>query len=157
MSHGNLEAKIVTSDFWPSCENCQFYKACKGEPQHPAFPHSWHWGKESVEFADGMLIVRSWVGTAAIGQPHTGCKSYAVDARHVSEPAAHQRHYLELEQERKRLEAQMTTLERRTNWTRNDEDRHAAWFKRYRQILAEQIELRAVVVEPQPLAVAVNQ
>ena len=104
-----------------------------------------------------MLITRSWVGNTVIGQPHTGCKSYAVDARHVSEPAAHQRLYLELEQERKKLEAQMTTLERRTNWTRNEEDRHAAWFKRYRRILAEQIELRAVVVEEQPLAVAVNQ
>lgn len=103
-----------------------------------------------------MLITRSWVGTTVIGQPHTGCTSYAVDARQVSEPAAHQRHYLELEQERKKLEAQMTNLERRTNWTRNDEDAHAIFFKRYRRIIAEQIELRAVVIEEQPLAAAVG-
>ena len=30
MSHGNLAAKVVASDFWPSCENCQLYKACQG-------------------------------------------------------------------------------------------------------------------------------
>ncbi len=153
----HLAAKIVASDFWPSCENCQLYKACKGEPQHPAFPHSWHWGKEGAEFADGTLILRSWVGTAVIGQPHTGCKSYTVDAHHVSEPAAHQRLYLELEHERSKLEGEMETLERRKKWTRNEEDRHAAWFKRYRRILAEQIELRAVVIEAQPFAAAVNQ
>lgn len=157
MLQGNLEGKVVAFDFWPSCENCQLYKACKGEPQHPAFPHSWHWGKEGVEFADGTLIVRSWVGTAAIGQSHTGCKSYAVEARHVSEPAAHQRLYLELEHEKGKLESEMESLERKKTWTKNDEDFHATLFKRYRQVLAQQIELRAVVIEAQPLAVAVNQ
>jgi hypothetical protein len=156
MSQGNLAGKVVAFDFWPSCENCQFYKACRIQPQHPAFPHSWHWGREATGFADGMLITRSWVGTAAIGQPHTGCKSYAVDSHQVSEPAAHQRLYLELEHERRKLEGEMEALERRKNWTRNDEDFHAALFKRYRKILAQQIELRAVVIEAQPLAAAVN-
>jgi hypothetical protein len=156
MSHGNLAAKVVASDFWPSCENCQFYKACKGDPQHPAFPHSWHWGKESAEFTDGTLIVRSWVGTAAIGQPHTGCTSYAVEARQVSEPAAHQRLYLELEQERRKREGEMESLERRKVWTISTEEAHAALFKRYQQILAEQSALRAVVIELQPLAAAVG-
>jgi hypothetical protein len=103
-----------------------------------------------------MLIVCSWVGTAAIGQPHTGCKSYAVDSHHVSEPAAHQRRYLELEHERRKLEGEMEAIERRKTWNRNDEDFHASLFKRYRQILAQQTELRAVVIEAQPLAVAVN-
>jgi hypothetical protein len=104
-----------------------------------------------------MLIVRSWVGTAAIGQPHTGCQSYVVDTRQVSEPAAHQRLYLELEHERRKLEGEMESLERRKVRSTSTEEAHATLFKRYRQILAQQTELRALVIEPQPLAVAVNQ
>ena len=63
MSHGNLERKVVAFDFWPACENCRFFASCKGRPCHPAYPHTWHWGREFAAFADGYLIVRSWVGS----------------------------------------------------------------------------------------------
>ena len=88
MAHGNLAGKLVPHDFWPACENCRRFVACKVRPQHPAYPHSWHWGREVAAFADGTLTVRSWVGTAAIGQPHTGCQSYEVDPRYIREPQA---------------------------------------------------------------------
>ena len=157
MSNGNLEGKLVARGFWPACENCRFFAACKAQPRHPAYPHTWHWGREFAEFADGTLILLSWVGTAAIGDPHTGCTSYEVDPRHVSEPQAHHRLYLELEHERGQLEAEMATLERKKTWTRNDEDFHASLFQRYRQILKQQGALRAAVVGTQPLAAAVNE
>jgi hypothetical protein len=84
--HGNLEKQLVARDFWPSCSNCRHVEACNTHPQHPAYPHTWHWGKEAVSFPDGELILRSWVGTAATGQPHTGCKSYHMDPHYLSEP-----------------------------------------------------------------------
>lgn len=157
MSHGNLEGKVVEFDFWPSCENCRFYEACKKQPQHPAYPHSWHWGKECAAFADGYLITCSWVGTTAIGHAHTGCKGYQVDPRHVSEPQLHHRLFLELEYEKKRLDYAMETAERRTVWSQADKDTHAKLFTRYRQILKEQETLRATVEETRPRAAAVNE
>jgi hypothetical protein len=157
MSHGNLEGKLVAHDFWPTCENCRLFAACQVRPKHPAYPHSWHWGREFAEFADGTLILRSWVGTAAIGQSHTGCKSYEVDPQYISEPQVHHQLYLELEHEKGQLESEMATLERKKTWTRNDEDFHASLFKRYRQILAKQAELRTIVVDVQPPAAAVNE
>ncbi|HEV8714221.1 MAG TPA: hypothetical protein VGX03_15520 [Candidatus Binatia bacterium] len=157
MSHGHLDGKIAAYDFWPSCENCWLYEACKIRPRHAAYPHTWHWGKEFAAFADGYLILRSWVGTVAIGQPHTGCKSYKVDPRYVSKPQAHHRLYLELEHEKEQLESEMAALERKKVWTRNNEDFQASLFNRYRQILEKQAELRTVVVDVQPLAAAVNE
>jgi len=157
MSSGGLEGKIVSYDFWPACENCVLYEACKTKPRHPAYPHSWHWGKEHAAFADGYVIVRSWVGTAAIGQSHTGCKSYEVDPRHVGGPQIHHRLYLELAHERRKLEGEMEALERRKVWSRNEEDFHASLFKRYRQVLKQQDALRSTVNDEQPLAVAVNE
>jgi hypothetical protein len=156
MSQGELEGKLVASDFWPTCETCRFFAACKEKPKHPAYPHSWHWGKECVEFAEGLLIVRSWVGTSAIGQPHTGCKSYEVDPQHVSEPQIHHRLYLELAHERRKLEAEMEAIERRKTWSRNDEDFHASLFKRYRLLLKQQDALRSTITEALPLAIAVD-
>jgi hypothetical protein len=157
MSTGNLEGKVVAPDFWPSCETCVFFEACKVRPRHPAYPHTWHWGREFAVFANGYLILCSWVGTAAIGQPHTGCKSYHVDPHYLSEPQAHHRLYLELEHERGQLESEMATLERKKTWARNDEDFHASVFQRYRQILKQQGALRAEVMDTQPLAAAVNE
>jgi len=127
MSSGGLEGKVVTFDFWPTCETCIFFEACKTKPHHPAYPHSWHWGREFAAFADGYLIVRSWVGSSAIGQPHTGCKSYEVDPQHVNAPQIHHRLYVELEHEKDKLESEMTALERKKNWSRNDEDFHASF------------------------------
>jgi hypothetical protein len=156
MSHGNLESKVVAFDFWPACENCQLYEACKTRPRHAAYPHTWHWGKEFAAFADGYLIVRSWVGTAAIGQPHTGCKSYAVGPQYVSAPQIHHRLYLELANEREKLESEMEALERKKAWSRNDEDFHTVLFRRYRQVLKKQDALRSVVDGARPLAAAMN-
>ena len=72
MSSGGLDAKVVAFEFWPSCETCTFFAACKQQPRHPTYPHRWHWGREFAAFTDGYLITRSWVGTAAMGQAHTG-------------------------------------------------------------------------------------
>ena len=157
MSHGNLAGKVVASDFWPTCETCVFFEACQTKPLHPAYPHSWHWGREFAAFADGYLIVRSWVGSSAIGQPHTGCKSYEVDPQHVSESQIHHRLYLEMEHEKRQLEAEMESLERKKTWTKNDEDFHASLFRRYRQILKKQADLRSAAQDAQPLAAAVNE
>ena len=57
MAHGNLAGKLVPHDFWPACENCRRFVACQVRPQHPAYPHSWHWAREFAAFADGTLIV----------------------------------------------------------------------------------------------------
>jgi hypothetical protein len=157
MSQGGLEGKLVAREFWPTCETCCFFAACKIQPRHPAYSHSWHWGREAAEFVEGTLIVRSWVGTAAIGQPHTGCKSYEVDPHYIGEPRPHHRLYLELEHEKGQLESEMTTLERKKTWTKNDEDFHTSLFTRYRQVLTKQAELRVVVVDVQPLAAVVNE
>ena len=156
-SHGNLEGKLVARAFWPACETCRFFPACQTQPRHPAYPHTWHWGSECAEFADGTLIVRSWVGTLASGQLHTGCQSYEVDPHYLTEPQEHHRRYLELEHERGQLESEMEGLERKKTWTRVDEEFHASLFRRYRQILEQQAALRSVVVDAQPLAAAVNE
>jgi len=157
MSHGNLAGKVVAFDFWPACENCRFFASCKIRPRHPAYPHTWHWGRECAAFADGYLITRSWVGTAQIGHAHTGCKSYEVDPQHVSEPQIHHRLYLELASEGGKLESEMEALERRKVWSRNEEDFHASLFKRYRQVLKQQDALRSAAEDVRPLAVAVNE
>ena len=157
MAHGNLAGKLVPHDFWPACENCRRFVVCQVRPQHPAYPHSWHWGRECAEFADGTLIVRSWVGTIAIGQPHTGCQSYEVDPRHIREPQAPHWRYLELEHEKGRLEAQMARLETKAAWSRRDEDLHAGLFQRYRRVLEQQTALRAAAPDTHPLAAAVNR
>ena len=156
MSHGNLAGKVVAFDFWPACHNCAFFDACSVRPHHPAYPHTWHWGRECAAFADGYLITRSWVGTAAIGQPHTGCKSYEVDPQHAGASQIHHRLYLDLEQEKGKLESEMEALERRQVWGRNEEDFHASLFKRYRLLLKQQDALRSTITEALPLAVAVD-
>jgi hypothetical protein len=156
MSSGGLEGKVVAFDFWPTCHNCQSFESCNVLPRHPAYPHSWHWGREFAAFADGYLITRSWVGTAAIGQPHTGGKSYQVDARHVSEPQIHHQLYLDLEHEKGQLEAEMKKLERLQVWSKNAEDFNASLLQRYRRILEQQDTLRSTVDGARPLPAAVN-
>lgn len=157
MSSGGLEGKVVTFDFWPTCETCIFFEACKTKPHHPAYPHSWHWGREFAAFADGYLIVRSWVGSSAIGQPHTGCKSYEVDPQHVNAPQIHHRLYLELEHEKDKLESEMRALESKTAWNKNDEDFHASLFKRFRKVLKQRDALRSMTTAERPLPIAVNE
>lgn len=157
MSHGNLEGKVVEFDYWPSCENCQLLEKCRVRPQHPAFPHRWHWGREFAPFADGYLILRSWVGSSAIGKAHTGCKSYEVDPQHASAPQLHHRLYLDLEHEKTKIESEMRSLEHKTPWTKNDEDFHVALFGRFRKVLKQRDALRSLTTGGRPLAIAVNE
>lgn len=80
MATGNLLKKRVPPNFTPACSNCQYYRECAVNPRHPAYPHRWHWSHETITLPDGSrLIVDSWIGTIAKGQPHTGCSYYTVD------------------------------------------------------------------------------
>jgi hypothetical protein len=153
---GQLEKKLVARDFWPACRNCRHAQACKTHPHHPAYPHTWHWGKESVSFPDGELILRSWVGTAAIGQPHTGCPRYAADARFIKEPSPHHQQYLTLEAERTQMEATFARLERQAVWSPREEDTFGRLLQRYKQILVQQAALRSPVLHTDPSAAAVT-
>src|SRR5712692_6998937 len=143
MSHGNVEGKLVSPHFWQSCANCRFVAACQVRPRHPAYPHTWHWGREFVSFPEGELIVKSWVGTIAIGQPHTGCQQYEVAPTDVMEPQAHHRRYLTLEQERQTLDVTLDQLEH--GGLRSTEARHRyhQLMGRFLEILAEQRALTA--------------
>ncbi len=152
MSNGNLEGKLVSHGFWPACENCRFFEACKTKPRHDAYPHSWHWGREFVSFPEGELIVRSWVGTSAIGQPHTGCHSYEVDLQYVSEPQGHHKHYLALERERQELDARLNRLERQGALSKRAETLYGRLFMRYEEILEVQKAIKAEAEITKPAA-----
>jgi len=154
--HGNLEKKLVARDFWPACGNCRHAETCTTHPQHPAYPHTWHWGREAVPFSDGELIVRSWVGTVAIGQPHTGCYSYEVHTQYLSTLRAHHQHYLTLEAERERLETVFERLERKETWTPQDEAVFATLLAHYQALLAERDALCSGTADTQFVAVAAN-
>jgi hypothetical protein len=153
MSTGNLERQIVAFHFWPACENCAHQKMCQIQPKHPAYPHRWHWGKESVSFPEGELILRSWVGTMAIGQLHTGCTSYTVASRYVRPLALHHTEYLHLETEKSTLDAILTRLERKATWGAQDETVYARIFPRYKAVMERQATLRSTSVEALPVAV----
>lgn len=152
MSHGNLEGKLVASDFWPSCENCRFFEACKVRPRHPAYPHTWHWGKETAPFSEGELVLLSWVGTAAIGDPHTGCTSYEVDPRHVTKPMAHHRCYLALERERQDLDIELERFEKDGALGKEAERLYERLFQRFREITEEQRAMHADAEASKPAA-----
>lgn len=115
MADGNLDGKVVRAGFWPACSNCAHCPQCRaGDPRHPAFPHRWHWGHETVHFEDGtVLVLRSWVGTVAIGQPHTACPDYQVARSTLLEVQERHRRYLELERERAGVEARLEGYEQR--------------------------------------------
>ena len=153
MAQGNLEGKVVALNFWPACENCRHYTTCQKKPKHPAFPHRWHWGQESVSFPEGELILRAWVGTTAIGQPHTSCPSYTVAPRYVLPLAPHHEEYLQLEAEKSTLDVTLTRLERNTTWSARDEAIYARAFPRYKEVIERQETLRAASVEALPVAV----
>ena len=153
---GHLEKKLVTRDLWPACGNCRHAEACKTHPQHPAYPHSWHWGKEAVSFPDGELILRSWVGTVAIGQPHTGCPRYTVDTRFLKEPSPRHQQYLALEAERAQIDATFGRLERKEVWSTRDEETFTRLLHRYQQVLAQQAALRSPTLHTDPSAAAVT-
>src|SRR5713226_4697024 len=116
MSTGNLEGKLVASDFWPACENCRYFEACKVRPLHPAYPHTWHWGKETASFSEGELVLLSWVGTAAVGDPHTACTSYEVDPQYAADPLPHHQRYLALEESEKNRGSWWTRKYRGSGW-----------------------------------------
>jgi hypothetical protein len=102
------------------------------------------------------LILRSWVGTVAIGQPHTGCPRYAVDPGCLKEPLPHHQQYLALEAERTQIEATFERLERQEGWSTREEDTFARLLHRYKQILAQQATLRSPALHTDPSAAAVT-
>ena len=152
MSQGGLEGKLVARDFWPACKNCRFFEACKVRPLHPAYPHTWHWGKESVSFPEGELVLLSWVGTAAVGAPHTACSAYEVDQRHVTDPLPHHQHYLALEKERQDLDVQLEGLERESVLSKETETLYVQLFQRFTKITEEQRAMRAEAEASKPAA-----
>ncbi len=152
MSHGNLEGKLVPRNFWPSCETCRFFTACQVQPRHPAYPHTWHWGKESVSFPEGELVLLSWVGTAAVGAPHTACISYEVDPHHCTEPLPPHRRYLALEHERQSLDGQLERLECEGALSKEVETLYGQLFRRFTVIVDEQRVLRGEADETKATA-----
>lgn len=112
MTQGGLQLYVVHQDFWPACDNCHYYDFCRQVPLHRAFPHNWHWGKETVQFADGtMLVLKSWVGSSVIGAPHTGCTRYRVAQDELLTFRPHHTRWLELEMRRQFLEMGLNRLE----------------------------------------------
>lgn len=146
MSQGGLEGKLVARDFWPACENCHSFEACKTQPRHPAYPHTWHWGKESVSFPEGELVLLSWVGTAAVGAPHTACENYEAGPQHFTAPLPHHQHYLALEKERQDLDVQLERLEQEGALSKEAQSLYEQKFQRFTEIIEEQRALRGEVV-----------
>jgi hypothetical protein len=154
--HGKLEQKLVAHHFWPACANCVRFGACRRQPQHPAYPHTWQWSREYATFADGVVILRSWVGSSVIGQPHTGCRSYEVAPEHVRDPQPQHRCYLALEQEKAQIERQFEPLEHKETWTKRDKATFRDLLHRYKHILAQQAALRAAPPPREHRAAIVN-
>jgi hypothetical protein len=145
MSTGNLNGTLVAPDFWPACGTCEHFSACQLYPRHPAFPHRWQWGKDAASFSDGSLILRSWVGTSAIGHPHTGCLTYTVAERFLRPLRDAHHEYLQLEAEKARLDRVFTRLEQKEVWSPADERAYAQAFPRYKNVLERQTILRTSI------------
>lgn len=149
MSEGNLTNKLVAPGFWPACSNCVHNEECARKPKHDAYPHSWHWGREAVTFPEGDLVLVSWVGTLEIGAAHTGCTSYEVSADQVVAPGDKHREYLQLEGERREIDARLRRFEHRADElaTLSDEPAELALptadYERLEQIEARQQQLLA--------------
>lgn len=152
MSQGGLEGKLVARDFWPACENCHSFEACKTQPRHPAYPHTWHWGKESVSFPEGELVLLSWVGTAAVGAPHTACTSYEVDPQYAADPLPHHQRYLALERERQDLDVELERFEKDGALGKETERLYEQLFQRFTEIIEEQRTMRADAEAGKPAA-----
>lgn len=134
MTKGLLEGKLIPTDFWPACSNCRHFEECKVSSRHRAFPHTWHWGKEVVQFTEGMLVLTSWVGTVAIGEKHTGCYDYQVDTGCLLHQETKHRRYLELQDEFRMLNEQLDRFEARGVY--NEEV--AKLYDRLNQVMTEQ-------------------
>src|SRR5262245_57754741 len=142
MSHGNLENHLVSSTFWPSCATCAFFTACQTAPRHPAYPHRWHWSVEAAHFPDALLILRSWVGSTVLGQPHTSCSSYTVHPRALRPLEERHAQYLTLAAEKHQLETVFAQLEKKARWTPREHATFTAALERYQAVLAEQAAVR---------------
>src|SRR5262245_44379433 len=142
MSQGNLAGHLVSHDFWPTCQTCVWFTHCQTTPHHPAYPHRWHWSIEAAHFPDGLLILRSWVGSTVFGHPHTGCRSYAVHPQQLRPLHEGHQHYLTLDAEKQRLEAIFVQLEKKEPWTTRAQATLTATLQRYQAVHAAQAELR---------------
>lgn len=116
MSNGNLINRLVPSGFWPACGNCEHNEQCKVSPAHPAYPHTWHWGREAITLPEGDLIIRSWVGTAEIGAPHTGCTEYRVTDTTCLPLEDRHRQLIVLESRLKSLDKELSDAEARNTY-----------------------------------------
>jgi len=150
MSNGGLNGQLVVNDFWPSCQTCACYADCnaadKAAPRyngwsmgarHQAFPHTWHWGAEAVDFPEGRLVLVSWVGASEIGAKHTGCYSYSVERRYLLPLQDKHLQYLELEAERQATNRALEEYERRGVYNKKVQ----ALYARDEAILREQEQL----------------
>lgn len=139
MPEDSLSGRLVAKDFWPACKNCFYFMLCKEKPKHPAFPHTWHWARDFVEFPEGDLILRSWVGTAEFGAPHSGCRSYQVAPGFLLPLQDHHRRYLELERELFALNEMLEQYEERGIYDQRVQrlyDRHQKLSQEMESLLA---------------------
>jgi hypothetical protein len=114
---GNLNGKRVPQGFWPSCGNCAHFGGCKsGQPKHDGFGangHTWHWAREAGTFGDGsMVIIKSWVGSSVMGEPHTGCAHYEVAQTTLLPLGANHAEYLTLAGAYAEVDAELWSIER---------------------------------------------
>ena len=131
MTTGNLENKIVPLDFWPECFNCAHYYHCSEfSPKHPAFPHLWHWGKETLNLwdQDVMVVTQSWVSTTAMGEPHSGCSDYEINSNFEIPLTQRYQAIIETLQQLTRLTQQLELVESKPNTTiKTLEDLNQQW------------------------------
>lgn len=110
MSDG-LVGSLVDKSFSPSCANCYHALACAAEAKHPAFPQTWPWAKSFIPFREGLLILRSWVGSEALYVPHENCRLYRVGDRFVLPLELHHAKYLKLEGHKRQVHHQLMEFE----------------------------------------------
>jgi hypothetical protein len=110
--------------------------------RHPAYPHTWHWGKETASFPDGLLVVKSWVGTAQFGAPHTGCYNYRVAEDCLLPMTDAHREYLRVSEEIERLDGELAAAEKRNTYNRTIR----AKYERLSELTDKLLELRRAAV-----------
>lgn len=103
MTSGELEGKIVSENFWPSCSNCELFSECSARPKHQAYPTRWRWSRLASILPEGVLVLSSWVRGYAVGSSDSGCTSYRVDPKHYLPPTANHREYAKIELRRRTL------------------------------------------------------
>lgn len=137
---GGLNGKLLGADFWPACRNCAHFAECNAGPaRHAAFPHIWHWGRESEHFPEGLLIIRSWVGSSVIGESHTGCADYVIEPAQLLQQSGKHAEYLRNARLLKMMDSELKRAER----IELLDDRVKRLYERNEALFARQIALTA--------------